>query len=361
MQLSQRNKLEKMERRYEELHHLLSDPQVARNRNLLEKYSREFGKLKESVSLWQRYRKVEEEIRKLRGILADDKEEEDIKQLAREEEENLEKDLENLQQKLTKALLPQDSYVERNVIMEIRAGTGGEEAALFAADLCKMYSRFGGKKSWKIENMDFRLTPRGGIKEAIFAVEGKDVFETLRFESGVHRVQRVPITESSGRIHTSTVTVAVLPEPEEIEVEINPEDLKIDTFHASGAGGQHVNVTDSAVRITHNPTGLTAQCQDERSQHQNKIKAMRILRAKLLQAREEKQRNEISEQRKAQIGRGDRSERIRTYNFPEGRVTDHRFQVRVYNLENILNGEMDNLLESIHQKTRDRKVVSERE
>jgi len=361
MQLSQRNKLEKMERRYEELHHLLSDPQVARNRNLLEKYSRESGKLEESVSLWQRYRKVEEEIRKLRGILADDKEEEDIKQLAREEEGNLEKDLESLQQKLTKALLPQDSYVERNVIMEIRAGTGGEEAALFAADLYKMYSRFGERKSWKIENMDFRPTPRGGTKEAIFALEGKDVFETLRFESGVHRVQRVPITESSGRIHTSTVTVAVLPEPEEIEVEINPEDLKIDTFHASGAGGQHVNVTDSAVRITHNPTGLTAQCQDERSQHQNKIKAVRILRAKLLQAREEKQQNEISEQRKAQIGRGNRSERIRTYNFPEGRVTDHRFHVTVYNLENILNGEMDNLLESIHQKIRDRKVVSERE
>ncbi len=361
MQASQINKLEKMEKRHEELHCLLSDPQVARNRNLLQKYSRESGKLEESVSLWQRYRKVEEEMRKLRGILTDEKEEEDIKQLAREEERNLEKDLESLQQKLTKALLPQDSYVERNVIMEIRAGTGGEEAALFAADLCKMYSRFGGKRSWKIVNMDFRPTPRGGIKEAHFAVEGKNVFETLRFESGVHRVQRVPITESSGRIHTSTVTVAVLPEPEEIEVEINPEDLRIDTFHASGAGGQHVNVTDSAVRITHTPTGLTTQCQDERSQHQNKIKAMRILRAKLLQAREEKQRNEISEQRKAQIGRGDRSERIRTYNFSEGRVTDHRFHVTVYNLENILNGEMDNLLESIHQKISDEKVVSERE
>jgi peptide chain release factor 1 len=361
MQPSQINKLEKMERRYEELHRLLSDPQVARNRDLLQKYSRESGKLEESVSLWQRYRKIEEEMGKLRGILTDEKEEEDIKQLAREEEGNLEKDLESLQQKLTTLLLPQDSYAQRNVIMEIRAGTGGEEAALFAADLCKMYSRFGGKKNWKIENMDFRLTPRGGIKEAIFAVEGKNVFKTLRFESGVHRVQRVPITESSGRTHTSTVTVAVLPEPEEIEVEINPEDLRIDTFHASGAGGQHVNVTDSAVRITHNPTGLTAQCQDERSQHQNKIKALRILRAKLLQAREEKQHNEISEQRKAQIGRGDRSERIRTYNFSEGRVTDHRFHVTVYNLENILNGEMDNLLESIQQKIEDRKVVSERE
>ena len=361
MQPSQIDKLEKMERRYQELHRLLSDPQVARNRNLLGKYSRESSKLEKSVSLWQKYRKVEEEIRKLRGILTDEKEEEDIKQLAREEERSLEKDLENLEQKLTKALVPQDSYLERNVIMEIRAGTGGEEAALFAADLYKMYSRFGGKKRWKIENMDFRPTARGGVKEAIFAVEGKDVFETLRFESGVHRVQRVPITESSGRIHTSTVTVAVLPEPEEIEIEIDPEDLKIETFHSSGAGGQHVNVTDSAVRITHHPTGLTTQCQDERSQHQNKIKAMRILRAKLLQAREDQQQNEISKQRKAQIGRGDRSERIRTYNFPEGRVTDHRFRVTVYNLENILNGEMDNLLESIHQKIGERKVVSERE
>ena len=361
MQPSQIEKLEKMEKRYEELHRLLSDPQVARNRNLLEEYSRESGKLEESVSLWQSHRKVQEEMRKLEGILADEKEEKDIKQLAREEEENLRKDLEDLEQKLTETLAPQDSYLQRNVIMEIRAGTGGEEAALFAADLYKMYSRFGGKKNWKIENMDLHPTARGGIKELIFAIEGKGVFETLRFESGVHRVQRVPITESSGRIHTSTVTVAVLPEPEEIEVEINPEDLKIETFHSRGAGGQHVNVTDSAVRITHNPTGLTVQCQDERSQHQNRIKAMRILRAKLLQAREEEQQNEISEQRRAQIGRGDRSERTRTYNFPERRVTDHRFHVTVYNLDNILDGEMDNLLESIHQKIRERTVVSEEE
>jgi len=359
MEASQIEKLEKMQKRYEELHRLLSDPRVARDRNLLEKYSRESGKLEEPLSLWQRYRTLQEEMGKLEEILADEKEEKDIKKLAREEEENLKKDLEGLEQKLAKALTPQDPYLQRNVIMEIRAGTGGDEAALFAADLYKMYNRFGGKKSWKMENMDLHATPRGGIKEVIFAIEGKNVFETLRFESGVHRVQRVPVTESSGRIHTSTVTVAVLPEPEEIEIEINPDDLKIETFHSSGAGGQHVNVTDSAVRISHIPTGVTTQCQDERSQHQNKIKAMRILRAKLLQARESEQQNEISEQRRSQIGRGDRSERTRTYNYPERRVTDHRHHVTVYDLENILNGEMNNLLESIHEKIREKKLVSE--
>ena len=221
-----------------------------------------------------------------------------------------------------------------------------------------MFLSFGEKKKWRTENITLRPTERGGFREIIFAVEGKDVFKNLCHESGVHRVQRVPITESSGRIHTSTVTVAVLPEPKEIEVEVNPEDLRIDTFHSQGAGGQHVNVTDSAIRITHQPTGIVVQCQDERSQHQNKAKAMRFLRAKLLQNKEFEQQKKISEQRKTQIGKGERAERIRTYNFPQGRVTDHRIHLTLHNLENILNGDMDNLVQSLQRGLKEKKTVS---
>ncbi len=269
--------------------------------------------------------------------------------------------LENLEKKLLHFLSSKDyssgkDYYSRNIIMEIRAGAGGEEAALFAADLYKMYSRFGEERGWKIENINHHPTDRGGFKEIIFAVTGKKVFSTLQYESGVHRVQRVPITESSGRIHTSTVTVAVLPEAEEVEVEINPQDLRIDTFHSRGAGGQHVNVTDSAVRITHQPTEIVVQCQDERSQHQNKIKAMRVLRAELLQRKMKKQAQEISSQRKTQIGTGERSERIRTYNFPQNRVTDHRIHLTLHKLESILNGEMDDLVESLQKGMGEKKL-----
>jgi len=349
MQPLQVDLLMKMEKRYEELNRLLSHPEILQDRELLSKYSREKRELKGIVCLWEEYKRSQNEIKKMEGILLDKEEDEEIKGLAEEEKRKLENRVKDLEKKISESLLSQDKYKERNVIMEIRAGAGGEEAALFAADLYKMYVRFGERRNWRIENIDLHPTDKGGFKEVIFAIEGKDAFSSLRYESGVHRVQRVPITESSGRIHTSTVTIAVLPEPEELEVEINPADLHIDTFHSRGAGGQHVNVTDSAVRITHKPTQIVVQCQDERSQHQNKAKAMRILRAKLLQRREIEQRREISRKRKTQIGRGERSERIRTYNFPQNRVTDHRIHLTLHNLEDILNGEMEDLVKSLQR------------
>lgn len=346
---SQIAKLKGMEKRHKELNKLLSDASILQKRQLLENYSKEYGKLEEAVSLWQKYRKLQKEIDKLQKLLSDEKERE-IHQLAEEEKKELEIELENLQGDLLKFSSSKDTYAQRNVIMEIRAGTGGEEAALFAADLYKMYARFAEKREWKLEEITHHSTNRGGFRELIFAINGKAVFSNLRYESGVHRVQRVPLTESSGRIHTSTVTVAVLPEADEIEVEIKAEDLRIDTFHSRGAGGQHVNVTDSAVRITHLPTGIVAQCQDERSQHQNKIKAMRILRAELLERKREEQQKNISLQRKSQIGSGDRSERIRTYNFPQGRVTDHRIHLTLHKLGDILNGGLDDLIRALQKE-----------
>jgi len=360
MQETQISDLKKMEKRYEELNKMLSDSHILENRQLLEAYGKEHGELEKIVSIWQKYKKTEKEIKKLGEMLLDE-EEEEIRGLAEKEKKELKVQLENLEKKLLHSLSSKDyssgkDYSSRNVIMEIRAGAGGEEAALFAADLYKMYSRFGEERGWKIENINHHPTDRGGFKEIIFAVTGKKVFSTLQYESGVHRVQRVPMTESSGRIHTSTVTVAVLPEAEEVEIKIKPEDLRIDTFHSQGAGGQHVNVTDSAVRITHQPTGIVVQCQDERSQHQNKIKAMRVLRAEILQRKMKKQAQEISSQRKTQIGSGERSERIRTYNFPQNRVTDHRIHLTLHKLENILNGEMNDLVESLQKEMEEKKL-----
>ena len=341
--------LKKMDKRYKELNEFLCDSSVLENRQLLESYNKEHGKLEETISAWQKYEKLQKEIDKLQKLLSDEKEKE-IHQLAEEERQELEIKLENVEGELLKFFSSKDSYSQRNVIMEIRAGAGGEEAALFAADLYKMYARFAEKKEWNLEEITHHSTDRGGFRELIFAINGKGVFSNLRYESGVHRVQRVPLTESSGRIHTSTVTVAVLPEADEIEVEIKPEDLRIDTFHSRGAGGQHVNVTDSAVRITHLPTGIVAQCQDERSQHQNKIKTMRILRAELLQRKREEQQKNISLQRKSQIGSGDRSERIRTYNFPQNRLTDHRIHLTLHKLGDILDGELNGLIKSLQEE-----------
>jgi len=342
-----------MEKRYEELNKLLSDPHVLENRQLLEAYSKEHGELEKTVSLWQKYKRIEKERKKLEEMLFNE-EEEELRELAEKEKKELSAQLEDLERRLLHS--SSEDYSSRNVIMEIRAGAGGKEAALFAADLYKMYTRFGEEKGWKIENINHHPTDRGGFKEIIFAVTGKKVFSTLQYESGVHRVQRVPITESSGRIHTSTVTVAVLPEAEEVEVKLKPEDLRIDTFHSRGAGGQHVNVTDSAVRITHQPTGIVVQCQDERSQHQNKAKAMRVLRAELFQGKIRKQERQISSQRKTQIGSGERSERIRTYNFPQNRVTDHRIHLTLHKLENILNGEIDDLVKSLQKGMEEKKL-----
>jgi len=357
MQDTQIKKLEKMKIRYKELNKLLSQPEVLDNMKLLQKYSKEQKELEEIVSLWQQYDSLRKEMDKMEEIVKEE-EDEEIKELAREEKKAILSQMQEIEEKIFSRFSISDKFSQRNAIMEIRAGVGGEEAALFVADLYKMYVRFGEGKGWKIENIHSHPTDMGGLKEIIFAVEGKDAFFTLCYEKGVHRVQRIPATESSGRIHTSTVTVAVFPEAEDVEVDINSEDLRIDTFHSRGAGGQHVNVTDSAVRITHIPTGIVTQCQDERSQHQNRIKAMRILRSKLLQKIEEEQKNKISQQRKAQIGRGERSERIRTYNFPQGRVTDHRVHLTLYNLEEILNGGMDRLLNPLRKKLKGEKIVS---
>lgn len=360
MQEREIKKLQKIEKRYHQLNKLLADPEVLKNPQLLHKYSKEQNELKETVEAWDKYRKLQEEVKNIDLMLKEEKDAE-LKELAKEERKNLEKELSFLEEKLSMSLLPQDRFSHRNAIVEIRAATGGEEAALFAADLYKMYTRYGERKGWKIENIHFHSTDIGGFKEVIFVVEGKDAFSILRYERGVHRVQRIPITESSGRIHTSTVTVAVLPEAEEIDdVQINPEDLRIETFRSRGAGGQHVNVTDSAVRITHIPTGIVVQCQDERSQHQNRAKAMRVLRSELLELREREQQQKISQERKSQIGRGERSERIRTYNFPQGRVTDHRVGLTLYNLEEILDGELDQLIIPLIKMMKEKEVVSDK-
>lgn len=350
MKESQVVKIKKMLKRYEKLCSLLSQPQILSDRREIQKYFRERKELEKIVTPWKEYEKNQNELRKIKKIMEDEKEDEEIKMLAEEEKKDLDKKIDILEEELSQFLSAEDKYSQRNIIVEIRAGAGGEEASLFVADLYKMYIHFAEKKGWQIENIHFHPTDRGGFKEVIFAIKGKEVFSFLKYESGVHRVQRVPITESSGRIHTSTATVAILPEAKEVEVEIKPEDLLIDTFHSRGAGGQHVNVTDSAVRITHQPTQIVVQCQDERSQHQNKLKAMRVLRAKLLQEKEKEQQKKFTLQRKTQIGRGERAERIRTYNFPQGRVTDHRIHLTLYNLEEILNGGMETLLNSLREK-----------
>jgi len=352
-------KLRELEKEYSKLNKLLTDPEVIKNPNLLQKYSKEQKQIEELVGMWKEYQSLQEEMDSVKAMIKE--EEGEMRKLAEEEKEKIEKKLKLLEKKISGALLPEDKFFHRNAVIEIRAGAGGEEASLFAADLYKMYIRFAEEKGWKTENISFHTTDMGGFKEVIFVVEGKGAYSILRYESGVHRVQRVPVTESSGRIHTSTVTVAVLPEAEEIdEIEIKPEDLRIETFRAGGPGGQYVNVTDSAVRITHLPTGIVVQCQDERSQHQNKAKALRVLRSKLLQLKEEEQKQKISQQRKSQVGRGERSERIRTYNFPQGRVTDHRVGLTLYNLEEVLSGKLDELIFSVIEQLKEKEVVGDK-
>jgi len=290
-------------------------------------------------------RALEKDLASTRALLDDPDEE--IRRMAAEELKRLEGELRDVQRELKLALIPKDPRDARNVVLEIRAGTGGEEAALFAADLFRMYSRYAERKGWKVEVLSHHPTGMGGFKEVIALIEGKGAYSRLKYESGVHRVQRIPVTESQGRIHTSTVTVAVLPEAEEVEVQIDPKDLRIDVFRASGPGGQHVNVTDSAVRITHLPTGLVVQCQDERSQHKNKAKAMKILMARLLELKRKEQEEKIAKERRSQIGTGERSERIRTYNFPQRRVTDHRIGLTLYRLEEVLEGDLDEIIEAL--------------
>ena len=344
--------LEEKLKRYNELQKLVADPKVISNTAEYKKYAKELSSLQKVVSKYNEYRKTLDEISSLESVAKEKHHEKDFLELAREELEFLKGKKETFEKELEKLLIEKDADADRDIIMEIRQGTGGIEAALFAQDLFRMYSKYAAKKSWKVEVISTSLTEKGGFKEIIFSVLGEGVYGKLRYESGTHRVQRVPATESSGRIHTSAATVAVLPEAEEVDVEIKSQDLKIDVFRASGRGGQHVNVTDSAVRITHLSTGLVVSCQDERSQHKNKAKALRVLRARLLDKLKKDQQNKISQNRKIQIGSGDRSEKIRTYNFPGRRVTDHRIGFTVHKLEAVLNGELDGIVEALSEADR---------
>ncbi len=339
------NRLAAIEEKYETLTEKLSDPETIKDRNLFMRLSKEQSDLKPIVDKFREYKKILSAIEEDEEVLSlGDKE---LKVLAEEELEDLIRRKADVVEELKLMLLPKDPRDEKNVIIEIRAGTGGEEAALFAADLFKMYSRYAEQKRWKVEVIESRPTGLGGLKEITVSIQGRGAYSRLKYESGVHRVQRVPETETSGRIHTSAATVAVLPEAEEIDISIDEKDLRLDTYRASGAGGQHVNKVSSAVRITHLPTGIVVQCQDERSQYKNREKAMRILRSRLYEIKIEEQEREISEERKAQVGSGDRSERIRTYNFPQNRVTDHRIGLTLQKLTHILDGNLDELLDAL--------------
>ncbi|MFO7839216.1 MAG: peptide chain release factor 1 [Desulfosalsimonadaceae bacterium] len=338
--------LESIEQRYNELERLLSDPGIVQDRELYPQYVREHSDLGKIVSVYRDYKQTLSELEQSRELLADTDPE--IKELAKSEVDSLSARSGQLEGELKDLLTPRDPNDEKNVLLEIRAGTGGEEAALFAADLFRMYSRYAESKRWKIELMTEHFSDSGGIKELVALVKGKGVYSHLKYESGTHRVQRVPVTETQGRIHTSAVTVAVLPEIEEVEVHIDPGDIKMDVFRSTGPGGQSVNTTDSAVRLTHLPSGMVVTCQDEKSQHKNRAKALKVLRARLYDLEIRQQQAEISEQRKNQVGSGDRSERIRTYNYPQGRVTDHRIGLTLYKLEQIMQGEhLDEIIDEL--------------
>jgi len=340
-------KLDFMVGKYNEIAMKVADPAVIADQDEWRKLVKEMSDMEPIVNKYKEYKKTKDEIASTKELLADSSTESELRELAKEELAAAEDLLEVYSEELRKLLLPKDPNDEKNVIMEIRAGTGGEEAALFAGDLLRMYTRYAERRNWKTEIMDMNETGIGGVKEVVVLIKGKGAYSRLKYESGVHRVQRVPETESSGRIHTSAATVAVLPEVDDVEVEINPNDVRVDVFRSSGNGGQSVNTTDSAVRLTHMPTGIVVSCQDEKSQLKNKEKAFRVLRAKLYDLKVQEQNKEISEARKSQVGSGDRSERIRTYNFPQGRVTDHRVGVTLYKLDYFLDGEIDEIVDAL--------------
>lgn len=337
------DKLEEIEKKYNELTQKISDPDVISDQVKWQRYMKEQSQMKDVVDKYIEYKQVKQNMEDAKELM-DDK---DMKEFAEEEYYNAKEKIEKLEEELKILLLPKDVNDDNNVIIEIRGGAGGEEAALFAYNLYRMYTMYAELKRWQVEVIDMNETGIGGLKEVSFLIKGKGAYSRLKFESGVHRVQRVPETEASGRIHTSTVTVAVLPEVEDVEIEINQNDLRIDTYRASGAGGQHVNKTSSAIRITHIPTGIVVACQNERSQLQNKEAAMKMLRSKLYEKKQEEQDKELATTRRLQVGSGDRSEKIRTYNYPQSRVTDHRINFTIYQLESFLNGNLDEMIEAL--------------
>jgi peptide chain release factor 1 len=340
------DRLESLEKRYEELNRLLAQPEVATTPERLEAVARERATLEEVVAKYREYRAVSQSLEETSALL-DDGLDSDMMALVKDEIEGLSTRRDSLLGELKLALVSQDPNDARDVIVEIRAGTGGNEAALFAADLFRMYSRYAQSKGWEVEVIDANESGIGGLREIVFEIKGPGAYSRLKYERGVHRVQRVPLTEASGRIHTSTATVAVLPEVEEVEVDIAPSDLKVDFFHSRGAGGQNVNKVATAVRITHLPTGLVAICQDERSQLRNRTKAMAVLRARIQDQEQQKQREEISRERRSQVGTGERAEKVRTYNFPQDRLTDHRIGLTLHNLPRIMEGELDELIDAL--------------
>ena len=346
------DKLNGINEKFKQVEAKLADPDIMKDMKRYKSLMQEHASLAELVAEYSRYRKISREIEEAENLIEQEKDP-DMREMAREELQGLEESLEESEQNLKALLIPKDPLDQKNIIMEIRAGTGGDEAALFAADLFRMYSRYAETRKWTIEVLDAHEIGLGGFKEIIFSISGKAVYENMRYESGVHRVQRVPATESGGRVHTSAVTVAVLPEAEDTDIEIKAEELKIDVYRSSGPGGQSVNTTDSAVRITHLPTGLVVTCQDEKSQIKNKAKALRVLKARLFEAEENKKNAERAEARKSQVGSGDRSERIRTYNFPQNRLTDHRINLTLYKLEQIMEGDLNETLEALKISARE--------
>ena len=338
-------RLQEAEQRHGTLERLMAEPQVVASRGEYQRYAKEYAELGRVVERYRRYKVLLRGIEGSTPLLKETDEE--LRRMAQEEIDTLTAQQMQIEHELVLALLPKDPHHNKNVVLEIRAGTGGEEAALFAADLFRMYAKYAEANRWHVEILSQHPTGVGGFKEIIALIEGEGVFRTLKYESGVHRVQRVPVTESQGRIHTSAVTVAVLPEAEEVDVQIDPKDLKIDVYRSSGPGGQHVNTTDSAVRVTHLPTGIVTTCQDEKSQHKNKAKALKVLRARLLDIEQQRQQEELAKKRRSQVGTGDRSERIRTYNFPQGRVTDHRIGLTLYRLEAVLEGNLQDIIDPL--------------